>query len=58
MATLSIERAQPHSMEVVLQRNEALYEMVISGSVVAEMKKTPFLVGKKRPKGKNSISSI
>ena len=36
MGAVSIERAQPHGLEAILQRNETLYEKVLSGSITAE----------------------
>ncbi len=37
MGAASVERAQPHGLEAILERNEALYEMVLSGKVSTEM---------------------
>jgi glycosyltransferase involved in cell wall biosynthesis len=48
MGAVSFERAQQHSLEVVLQRNETLYEMVLSGSVVPELKNQSSLDRKKK----------
>ena len=57
MGAISVERVQPHSLEAVLQRNEALYEMVLSGSVATETEiPMPRRRGKK-PKESRRVSS-
>ncbi len=37
MGAASVEGAQPHGLDAILERNEALYEMVLSGKVATEM---------------------
>ena len=37
MGVMSIERALPHGLDAILKRNEALYEMVLSGSIATEL---------------------
>ena len=57
MGAISIERAQPHGLEAILKRNETLYEMVLSGNIVTELK-TPVRRGrKKNTKASRDISS-
>jgi glycosyltransferase involved in cell wall biosynthesis len=58
MGAASLERARQHSLDVVLQRNETLYEMVLSGSVVTESKPGSSLVrNKKREEGRRPFSA-
>jgi glycosyltransferase involved in cell wall biosynthesis len=58
MGAVSLERARQHSLDVVLQRNETLYEMVLSGSVVAESKPHSSPVrNKKREEGRRPFSA-
>ncbi len=37
MGAASVEGAQPHGLDAILERNEALYEMVLSGKVATEV---------------------
>lgn len=55
MGEVSIERAQPHGLESILHRNEALYEMVLSGSIAAEIEIPA--VRKKKAKTSRDASS-
>ena len=57
MGAISIERAQPHGLEAILKRNEALYEMVLSGGVVTELESPTYRKHKKKAKTNRDASS-
>jgi len=57
MGAASIERVQSHSLEAVLKRNEALYEMVLAGSIAAEIEIPASRLEKKKPKESQHTSA-
>jgi 1,2-diacylglycerol 3-alpha-glucosyltransferase len=57
MGAVSIERAQPHGLEAILKRNEALYEMVLSGNIATELEFPTYRKRKKKAKTSHDASS-
>jgi glycosyltransferase involved in cell wall biosynthesis len=58
MGAVSLERARQHSLDVVIRRYETLYELVLSGSVITEVKpRSSPLRNKKREEGHRPFSA-
>jgi glycosyltransferase involved in cell wall biosynthesis len=58
MGAASLERALPHSLEAVMKRNEALYEMILTGRVATELETPPAGIRKKKSKESQHTSSV
>jgi glycosyltransferase involved in cell wall biosynthesis len=59
MGAASLERVQHHSLEAVMKRNEALYEMVLTGSLSKEIEiqAAPRLSKKKQKERRHTSSA-
>ena len=59
MGAASLERARLHSLDSILRRNEALYEMVLSGNVATESEiPLASIQNNKKPKERHSSPSV